>query len=1073
MNHNPLIRTKILLPRRPTHLLTRPRLLGLFDDLLDHKLTLITAPAGYGKTSVLIDLAHQIELPVCWYTLDVLDQDPQRFVKYLIASIAQRFPNFGDESTAVLRSMTTISSDPDTLVQVVVSEACEHIREHFVLVLDDYHLVAGNETINHFVNRFVQRVDENFHLILASRTLLTLPDLPLMVARSQVGGLGFKELAFRADEIQQFMLLNNNLTIPEPVAEELVRETEGWITGLLLSAQTMWQGMVDRVRVARVSGVGLYDYLAQQVLDQQPAAIRDFLLQTSLLEEFDAGLCEAVLGPGKNWHGLIDDVLQRHLFVLPVENRGTWLRYHHLFRDFLQARLAQERQDERERILRRLSDVHSEREEWEEAYAVGRRLNDVEATADLIDRAGTPLMKSGRLTTLAEWIDDLPAEVVASRPGLLSVRGDVAVMLGQVEQGMAWLNQAEAALRMAGDLPRLVRTLVRRTVAHRFLGQYQESLVDADEALTLAEQDESLHSVRAGALRARGMGLYHMGRANAAIEWLERSLAAYIALCDEQSVALLHMELGMTHMSTGRYDLAMEHNNRALIYWQQTSNPLRQAPLFNNLGMLHHLSGDYEQALTYLDQALSSAQKSGFARMKAVVFAGMGDLYADLNAPKSAWNAYRQAHEIAREMDDRLLRYLALVEAALARLEGDLHQACQRLETAGQLVQQSGSSYEEGMWQLETGRLALAKGDAPGAAVSLEKSIRHFDEGGQRSEAARAHLLLAAAHHSAGERGAARNHLEQALMLAAKLESQHTLVVAGREAKTLLDAMKANPTVGRQASGLLRRVIQFERDIPVLRSRLRRQTSVVSHGPPRMAIQTLGRTQVTLGGKPITAVEWRWRKAVRDLFFLLLAHPAGFTKEGVGVILWPDSSPVHLKLQFKNAIYRLRRALGQDVILFDENLYRFNRALDHEYDVEVLLNKLSQAQTAADPVERMAAYREAVDLYHGPYLPEAEGAWVWPERERLRQAYVEAVSELAEYHLRATEYEVALNYCRHALSKDPCLEEVHRQAIRAHAARGDRAAVVHQYERCRQALLEEVGIHPSPRTEALYETLTH
>jgi len=229
----PLTHTKVLLPRRRPDLFSRQRLLDLLYDLLDHKLIIIAAPAGYGKTSLLIDLAHRTELPVCWYALDALDQDPQRFIAHFIASIAHHFPRFGQRSTALLQDLGQASAADltrlslDQVVTAIVNEAYEHIREHFVLVLDDYHFVDGNEEIDYFINRFVQDVDENCHLVIASRTLLTLSDLPLMVARSQVGGLSFEELAFRADEIQSLVLQNYHLTMPQGAAEELAQETEG------------------------------------------------------------------------------------------------------------------------------------------------------------------------------------------------------------------------------------------------------------------------------------------------------------------------------------------------------------------------------------------------------------------------------------------------------------------------------------------------------------------------------------------------------------------------------------------------------------------------------------------------------------------------------------------------------------------------------------------------------------------------------------------------------------------------------------------------------------------------------
>ena len=1068
----PVTRTKILLPRRPASILARPRLMNLLDGFLDSRLVLLTAPAGYGKTSLLLDLAHQVEMPVCWYALDTLDHDPQRFIIHLIASIAGRFPDFGVSSAAAVQSMTSTDVDMDRLVSTIVNEAYEQIREHFVVVLDDFHLVDDSELVNRFVSQFIQKMDENCHLILSSRTLLALPDLPLMVARSQVGGLDFEELAFRPDEIQALALQNHHVVIPDSQAEELVQETEGWITGLLLSTQTIWHGMADRVRVARASGVGLYEYLAQQVLDQQPAEIRDFLLRTSLLEEFDTALCEQVLGSEVQWQRRIERVLRSNLFVLPVDNGGTWLRYHHLFRDFLQARMARDHPDEQERILCRLTDVYADQGEWEKAHSACRRLGDLAATADLIERASTPMVKSGRLILLAKWIDLLPPELLDARPGLLSARGDAAVMLGEVARGLILLNQATTALRATDDQPLLARTLVRRAGAHRFLGQYQASLDDANEASALAEQREYMQAILAGAWQARGIVLYYMGQLDAAIEWLQRSLAARTALGNRQSAALLLNDLGLAYMSAGRIALALDHYQRALDFWQQNGNLFRQATILNNLGVLYHLRGEYEQALTFLDRAHQTAQQSSYPRMGAIALAGIGDLFADLAAPGSARDAYGQARQIALKLEDRnQLRYLALAEVALVRVEGDTPQAQRLLITAGNLMEEGSSSYERGLWQLEAGRLALTTDDLPGARTHLVGAIHHFERGGQPVEASRAHLHLATACHRSGDQQGSQEHLARAFELAAGLESQHLLVISGRSTLSLLLEVQHDTHLGPPASMLLRRVTQFEREIPVLRRRLRWRNSVLPAPPPRLTIQAFGRVRVRHDGKPIIAPEWQSRRIVRDLFFLVLAHPQGLTKETIGAILWPNSSPAQLKLRFKNAIYRLRRALGQDVVLFENDLYLFNREIDYEYDAEVFLTWSKQARAAADTAGQVNAYRRAAGLYRGPYLPEAGGSWVWQKREELRRIFQEAANYLADYYLQIADYDQALDFCHRVLADDAFHEEAHRVAMRVHAAVGDRAAVIRQFEDCRRHL-SEINASPSPQTWALCQSLT-
>ena len=1069
----PVTRTKIILPRRRSDLLSRSRLLDLLYNLLDFKLIIMAAPAGYGKTSLLVDFAHQVDLPVCWYSLDALDQDPQRFITHFIAALAQRFPGFGAQSLAALEADGQASLDTNRLVTAIVNEAYEHIREHFLLILDDYHLVSDSKEVDAFVNHFVQDVDENCHVVLSSRALLTIPDLPLLVAHSQVGGLSFEELAFRSDEIQNLILQNYQIAVPTTAADELALETEGWITGLLLSAQTMWQGMVDRLRVARVSGVGLYDYLAQQVLDQQAPAVRDFLLRTSLLEEFDAELCQDLWGRDENWSAWIENVLQNNLFVLPVGEDGLWVRYHHLFRDFLQAQLEQERPAEKAAVLRSLGALYASRQDWEKAYTVYQRLGDVERTAELIEQAGPSLLKGGRLVILSEWIDALPDRLLFSHPNLLSLRGGLWVMQGQVERGLSLLAQAEAGSRALDDLPGLARTLARRAVAHRYLGDYPASLEAANQALSLAEADPNLAPIQAEALRVTGASLYQLGRLQEAIEQLAHSLKIYTSLDDRQNIAMLSMELGIADMSAGRYRQALSCYRQSLAYWRDTNNTVGQANLLNNLGVLYHLKGDYERAAAVFEESLNLARQNRYTSMQAYALCSIGDLYVDLGAAEAAQDAFRQAREVVNQLDDRfLLLYLELAEAAQSRLAGNIAQAGRHLEAAGQLAQRGGSFFEQGLWQLEAGCLCLAEDKSSPAVEHLASAALLFGKGGQQIEAARTHLYLAVAYHELHDGQAALKALEQAFHITGSLESRHNLVVAARDARRLLEAVPSDSTLASQASRLLKAVLKFEESIPSLRRRLRPYAVTIPFAPPMLTIRTLGRAQIELDGKPVTAVEWQNQKRVREFFFYLLTNREGLSKEAIGLIFWPDSSPAQLKLQFKNTIYRLRHALGPDIILFDEDRYWFNRGLDYEYDLESFREKLDQAQAADNPSKKKTDLRAALSLYKGPYLPEIEGSWVWPERERLWQTYVEAVLSLARLLFEDGEYGATLDYCQQLLAEDPCLEEAHRLVMQAYAARGNRAALKRQFERCRRALMEEVGARPSQQTEQLYNQLS-
>src|SRR5512134_464270 len=376
----PISKTKIIVPYRRQEILSRPRLLESMKSLLDNKLLLLSAPAGYGKTSLMIDLAHNVDMPVCWLSLDPLDSDPQRFLAYLIASLAERFPRIGEASRPQLNRLKSIEQDAESLLVTLTNEIYDQIEENFLLIIDDFHLLDDFPIISALLNRFLELVMENCHILLSSRTLPNLDDVTLMVAREQVAGLNHAELAFIPREAQALYAQNYHQHLSEEAANELIDQTGGWITGMVLS---------NSPGMTRVSGVDTFAYLGHQVLDQQPGPVREFLMRTSLLEEFNSEFCEIVLGPlysePQNWFNFMSYVFEKNLFVLPLGEDGRWLRYHHLFRDFLQSRLKEARPHEVKPILEGMVIAYEKAGEWERAYFTCRQLNEPEMLAGVIE----------------------------------------------------------------------------------------------------------------------------------------------------------------------------------------------------------------------------------------------------------------------------------------------------------------------------------------------------------------------------------------------------------------------------------------------------------------------------------------------------------------------------------------------------------------------------------------------------------------------------------------------------------------------------------------------------------------
>ncbi len=1069
----PISKTKILIPRRRAELLSRRRLLDIPYERLDRRLIIVSAPAGYGKTSLLIDLAHHSELPFCWLALDALDRDPQRFIAYLIAAVRERFPKFGKRSLAALNGLTNLEDGMEPLLVTLVNEIHDDISEHFVLVLDDFHYLDEVPAVSGFVNRFVQLMDESCHLVLSSRTLPELQDIPLLVARDEVGGLDFSDLAFQTDEIQALLAQNHHIHLSEAEAQRLATETEGWITGLQFADVKLIRSGSGVFPVRSEAGVSLFDYLGRQVLENQPAELQTFLLRTSMLEEFDASLCEAVLGPlyeeRQDWPRQIETVLQRNLFALPVGADGESVRYHHLFGEYLQDQYSRSRPGEVAPTLRRLAAFREGRGDWEAAYQLYKRLGDTHAMADLVERAGTPMYQNA-LLTLERWLNELPPSTSRQRPGLVSLRGIVATMKGNATEGGKLLSRAIGELRQTDDIRGLALALARRGTAHRFLGRYREAIADGAEAMRLTEESDDLQWIHADALRMRGLSLYRQGHTLEALDDLDRALNICVRINDAVNLPLLLMETGMVQAAVGTYDEAKLSYEKALDIWRREGNLLLQANLLNNLGFLYYQLGEYEKSAQTFEEGLLCARQSGYKRMEAIISISMGDLYSEIEDFEIAGQNYRRIAGLIEQLADRfLINYLAIAEANLALLKREPSRARLILERAASGVHSSESNYEVGHYQLALGRLCLQEGSAKRALEELTEARNCFVQDGREMESIWSGLWLAAAYSGAGR---AADAAEQVRAVIEKPnQMKHAAVVAARQAQDWLEGLRNDRELRPLLRDLFDKVDRLDDRLPGIRRQLRRMTRTIDVPAPSLAIHAFGRGQVWADGKLISAGEWQTR-AVRELFFYFLAMNKPVTKEQVASILWPETNePARLRLRFKNEIYRLRRAVGQNTIVYDDEYYQLNPAIDHEYDVESFEAYLSRARTAASASEKIIYYQKATGLVSGEYLEDIDALWVTTERERLRQESLAAQLALAELYFREGQYADGLQVCQRILELDATDETAYRLKMQMHGRLGDRAALIRTYQSCEEKMRETFGQAPSQETQAVYQKL--
>lgn len=1059
-------------PRRRAEILTRHRLLDLLYDLLERKLILAIAPAGYRKTSLLVDFAHQKDISACWYNIDQHDHDLRRFLAHFIASIARAYPAFGHNSNAALQRLNKPGENIETLITVIVNELFEQIEEHFVIVLDDFHHVSDDPEIARFISRFVSRVGENCHLVIASRQEPDLPDLELLVSHGQVGRVSLCDLAFTSAELQA-LVNQNHVKISNTQADAIIERTEGWITGILLTpppANSTSSAIFPGIH-ANETGLPAYWHL---LVERQPKYVRDFLLYSSILDEFNADLCAAALPPSllpadANWNMLVEKVLQDNLFALPVGEDGAWLRYHSLFKDYLQDRLEREHPGSEQEILKQVIQVYRKRNNWERAYHTARRLGDQDILLDVIEQAGPTLLRYERINTITEWLENIPPKTLAVHPGLVSLQGVTALMGGQTWRGIELLSQAEAALRATGDRKRLARTLARRSTGHYFVSDYQKGLDDADEALAIVGNESDLQSTRALALRARGVCLHSMDRTTEGLQDIEQALDIFQTLEDVPNAATTYQELGIIHRTTGNLEAAHAAYLKAEAFWRDENNPYRLADLFNNMGVFYHHLGDYEQAVATLNEGLKYAQLAGFARMEAFILTSLGDLYADLLAGEYAEKMFEKAWEIAQRIENRFLCfYIPCALSSLAQRRNDLARAHYLHDQAARFVEPH-SHYGPGLLIMQAGRLALAEDRLNDALDCFTQALEHFQAGKLKIEEVKAHCYCALALYTAGDVNSSLAHLKQAFLLAPPAKLYIVLLDAGRSVKPVLEHAVHDLELGSKAANILERLSKFEASLPEIRRKLRKNITKSLVDRPKLRIRALGGVLISLNGQKFDSNAWQSR-VQRDLFFYLLRHKHGETKERLLDVFWGNSES--RGTQLNNVLYKIRRLLGDDIILYRDGRYLFNRALDYEYDVEELQALSEAVKREANPAKRLELSEQIIHLYRGDFLPEAEGIWVIGERTHLHQLYLAAILEVAEYHMCAGDYATSMKYCWQSIERDPCHEEAYRLAMQAAFASGNRGMVDQHYQMCKRMLAERCKAAPSPETYQLYRQLT-
>ncbi len=768
-----LLTTKLYIPALRSDLVPRPHLYDHLNEGSNRKLTLVSAPAGFGKSTLVSGWLAESGVQAAWLSLDQGDNDPVRFWTYLIAAIQTIHQEMGVEARQIVSAPQLRSTEP---VAISLINEISQLAHDLIVVLDDYHVVEAGQ-VHAGLSYLLEHQPPNLHLILITRV-----DPPLSLARlrahDQLVEIRARDLQFSSEEAT--MLFNDvvNLNLKPEQVEALNRRAEGWIVSLNLAALTLKGQPASETIIGRFtrSHQFILDYLTEEVLESLPDAQRQFLLRTSILDRFCAVLCSAVTGNPASQQ-VLDELRSDNLFLIPLDTGGTWFRYHHLFAEVLYALLERDHPGE-------IGALHLKAAAWfesegypGEAVDHALRSGDMVRSRELVLKHWMPVLHRGEVATVLHWLDALPESRNESDPSVPLARCWVLFISGQSLAIRPHLEQANNAYERQvgeGSLSGAQQDLVAaqlammRSVLARGQGEHAESVAHAEEAARLvpSEMLESigtqwnmLAAARAGAGDFDGaIEAYERGIAGAHAEG--NLIGAYGCTYGQAMYMLLQ---GRLNEAEGLCCLAID---RAVS--EGHGDFPAAASLYIAMARIELERNHLDEAGAYINTGLRIARPGGFGEversgryLRAHLAAARGDLEA-------AVNIFQDTERIVNAMDDPYLTGELNREWAMLCLKaGDLDTAREKLHI---LEEKSAATQHAHLllgrrWLFP--RLLCAEDRYEEALTALDESIRHARAVNSNGELIRLLALQAVALEALGDQMPARSALGEALALGA------------------------------------------------------------------------------------------------------------------------------------------------------------------------------------------------------------------------------------------------------------------------------------------------------------------
>ena len=793
----PLLETKLHAPNQRRDMVRRPRLSSRLAHETLPPLTIVAAPAGFGKTTLLAGwFADTVDgsALLAWLSLDARDNDPAVFWSYLIASVQRSAPHAGEGALSLLRSSHPVEFVVESLLNDLAG-----LDEEVVLVLDDYHVIES-ESLHDALAFLVEHLPPQVHLVIGSRAVPLLP-LARLRARGDLLEIRAADLRFTADESASYLNDLTGLDLTRDDIDALDARTEGWIAALQLAALSV-EGRDDPSGfIANFAGDDRFvvDYLAEEVLERQPDEVRRFLLETSIMDRFTGPLCDAVTGR-RGARAMLERLERANLFLVPLDDRRVWFRYHHLFADVLRSRLVDEDPDLVADLHRRASIWHEHNDDRVEAIGHAVAGRHFERAAELIEQAASGVRQRREEGTLHRWLEALPEDVFADRPVLAITLVGARMASGNTTGVEATLELVESTLKRPAPPPVYfdeeqfralpAQVLVYRAAVALLAGDMHSTIGHADRALDLVEAGDDL--LRGSATALLALAHWAAGDLRTAERYYTEAVRALIAADHLPDALGCSLALADVQIAQGRLTdsiRTLDHGLRLV-----SENPGLRGAADMHVGMSEVLieRNDLDAAADHLEISTGLGVTAGLPQhsyRSRVTAARLSGARGDLDA---ALDLIGDAEPLFATDFSPPVRPVRAIRARVQLAAGNLASALGWVTEQG-LTPLDDLTYVREYEHITLARVLIARHGVEQDVGALEAALRLLNrllaaaEAGSRAGSViEILILLAVAHRARNNSAAATAALEEALRRAEPEGYLRLFVHAGAEVTDLL-----------------------------------------------------------------------------------------------------------------------------------------------------------------------------------------------------------------------------------------------------------------------------------------------